>query len=37
VVRLGLMDDGPAAWEALGKWLTPIVGAMPDRTSPFQG
>ena len=37
VVRLGLMDDGPAAWEALGKWLTPMVGAMPDRTSPFQG
>ena len=31
------MDDGPAAWEALGKWLTPIMGAMPDRTSPLPG
>jgi len=30
VVRLGLMDDGPAAWKALGKWLTPIVNALPD-------
>lgn len=25
VVRLGLMDDGDAAWKALGDWLTPIV------------
>ena len=30
VVRLGLMDDGSAAWKALGQWLTPIVNAMQD-------
>ena len=30
VVRLGLMDDGSAAWKALGQWLTPIVRALPD-------
>ena len=30
VVRLGLMDDGSAAWKALGEWLTPIVNALPD-------
>ncbi len=27
VVRLGLMDDGDAAWKALGAWLAPIVAA----------
>jgi len=30
VVRLGLMDDGDAAWRALGDWLTPVVNAFPD-------
>jgi CubicO group peptidase (beta-lactamase class C family) len=29
IVRLGLMDDGGAAWKALGEWLTPIVNALP--------
>jgi CubicO group peptidase (beta-lactamase class C family) len=29
IVRLGLMDDGDAAWKALGAWLTPVVGALP--------
>ncbi len=33
IVRLGLMDDGDAAWKALGAWLTPVVGALPDATS----
>ena len=28
VVRLGLMDDGDAAWKALGEWLTPIVNGL---------
>lgn len=31
VVRLGLMDDGEAAWKALAGWLTPIVNGLPDR------
>ena len=35
VVRLGLMDDGDAAWTALAAWLTPIVNGLPDR--PTQG
>ncbi len=30
VVRLGLMDDGPAAWKALGEWLTPLIVNLPD-------
>ncbi len=30
LVRLGLMDDGDAAWKALGAWITPIVNALPD-------
>ena len=30
IVRLGLMDDGDAAWKALGEWLVPIVKAFPD-------
>ncbi len=30
IVRLGLMDDGDAAWKALGAWLTPVVNALPD-------
>jgi CubicO group peptidase (beta-lactamase class C family) len=29
LVRLGLMDDGAAAWTALAAWLTPIVNALP--------
>lgn len=29
LVRLGLMDDGDAAWKALGAWITPIVNALP--------
>lgn len=32
VVRLGLMDDGDAAWKALGTWLAPVVNAYPDTT-----
>jgi CubicO group peptidase (beta-lactamase class C family) len=31
LVRLGLMNDGSAAWKALGEWITPIVNALPDR------
>ncbi|MDB5482631.1 MAG: hypothetical protein JWO83_3684 [Caulobacteraceae bacterium] len=34
LVRLGLMDDGAKAWEALGRWLVPVVNALPDRTAP---
>lgn len=30
IVRLGLMDDGEAAWRALGDWITPVVNAFPD-------
>lgn len=30
IVRLALMDDGDAAWKALGEWLTPVVKAFPD-------
>ena len=29
IVRLALMDDGDAAWKALGEWLTPVVNAFP--------
>jgi CubicO group peptidase (beta-lactamase class C family) len=29
IVRLGLMDDGEGAWEALAAWLTPLVNALP--------
>ncbi len=28
VVRLGLMDDGEAAWTALSGWLAPVVNAL---------
>lgn len=30
IVRLGLMDDGDAAWKALGAWLAPVVDALPE-------
>jgi CubicO group peptidase (beta-lactamase class C family) len=30
LVRLGLMDDGDAAWKALGAWLAPTVNFLPD-------
>lgn len=33
VVRLGLMPDGPDSWVALGRWLSPIVAALPDHRS----
>ncbi|MGI9169343.1 MAG: serine hydrolase domain-containing protein [Caulobacteraceae bacterium] len=33
IVRLGLMDDGDAAWKALGEWLTPMVNALQDAKS----
>ena len=28
IVRLGLADDGPAAWKSLGEWLNVVVGAL---------
>lgn len=31
IVRLGLMDDGDAAWKAFGEWITPIVNALPNQ------
>jgi CubicO group peptidase (beta-lactamase class C family) len=30
VVRLGLMPDGQEHWLALGRWLAPILNALPD-------
>lgn len=30
VVRLGLMSDEDDAWQALGRWLAPMVNALPD-------
>lgn len=33
IVRLGLMDDGDAAWKALGSWFTPVVNALPEAKS----